>query len=494
MSAAAGRRADAPPRLDAAFGARTAEEEADLAAADSEQPARPNPGDTHAVREAAAAAAAGIAYQLRQLAVEPSPADRAARAEGGFGGANWDFLSNAAQMFGRPAELSEVTAADIRRGFDMQGYQWGGREAQRRMYMSYRREVYPQHQSVPHDVREVQRAARCVEASGEFYRFRYSATGDEYRCKVGHFQLRDLLWATSSYDVFYCHADGIRCWNPWLRTRRCVLGRAEMPPAFRLSALCADRGIVFAGDFRGRYCVRSLWADGTAAAAGSLSAAADDSDSSIVTHASPGVLRGSAPQIVVAQNTGRVSVLDVGRLQVSSTAQFDWAVNCTAQTAGWGLACIAGDSTECLLTDPRQQQQQHRTVARLRGHRDHVFACAFSPDDRLVATGSQDTSVRVYDVRRPLEPLAAVCGHMGAMRIVRFSPCGRFLLAAEPADNVHIYDAATFDRAQDIEFMGEVAGAAFSPDAACVFVSIADAMHRDALVEFARCSRQGGWL
>ncbi|KAJ2774054.1 hypothetical protein IWQ56_000758, partial [Coemansia nantahalensis] len=40
----------------------------------------------------------------------------------------------------------------------------------------------------------------------------------------------------------------------------------------------------------------------------------------------------------------------------------------------------------------------------------------------------------------------------------------------------------------DIEFLGEVAGATFSPDANCVFIGISDAIHPDGLVEYTSVS------
>ena len=52
----------------------------------------------------------------------------------------------------------------------------------------------------------------------------------------------------------------------------------------------------------------------------------------------------------------------------------------------------------------------------------------------------QDTSTRVWDLRKPDESVAVLCGNMGAIRSLRYSPCGRFLAACEPADFVRLYD------------------------------------------------------
>ncbi|KAJ2807056.1 hypothetical protein H4R20_001440 [Coemansia guatemalensis] len=392
--------------------------------------------------------------------------------------ATWDFLTNAAQMFERTPELTEIRAADIRRGYDMQGYRWNGYELQKQMYMSYRRDVYPHYQCVPHSVQGVRRGANCVDATASYYDFRYATTGSGYRCEINHFQLRDLVWATSSYDVFYWHQDGVQCWNPWQRTRKCVLERSQMPKAFKLSAMCVDDGLVFAGDYRGRYCLKTL-RGGDGVFAGKLSQ--DSGDDDIVNHATPVKSSSGAYQILAAQNKGHIRCFDVERLSVISNTAFDWAVNSTAVTTSGALACVVGDSCEGLLTDPRQN---YRTIARLCGHMDYSFTCAFSPDERLVATGNQDTSTRVYDVRWPQHALASLCGYIGAVRSVKFSPCGRYLLAAEPADYLHVYDTKTFGAAQDIEFMGEIAGATFSPDANCLFAGISDSIHECSLVEF----------
>ena len=53
---------------------------------------------------------------------------------------------------------------------------------------------------------------------------------------------------------------------------------------------------------------------------------------------------------------------------------------------------------------------------------------------------AQDTSTRVWDLRKPSESVAVLCGNMGAVRALRYSPDGRVLAAAEPADFVRLYD------------------------------------------------------
>ena len=59
----------------------------------------------------------------------------------------------------------------------------------------------------------------------------------------------------------------------------------------------------------------------------------------------------------------------------------------------------------------------------------------------------QDTTTRVWDMRMLRKSVALLRGSMGAVRSLRFSPCGCFLAAAESVDFVHLYDVdADFGR------------------------------------------------
>lgn len=116
-----------------------------------------------------------------------------------------------------------------------------------------------------------------------------------------------------------------------------------------------------------------------------------------------------------------------------------------------------------------------QTVASVEGHLDYSFASAWHPDGRLFATGNQDKTCRVWDLRNLSNPVSVLKVNMGAVRSVRFSSDGQFLVVAEPADFVHIYDTKlNCEKRQEIDFFGEISGVSLSPDDETLYVGVWD--------------------
>lgn len=65
---------------------------------------------------------------------------------------------------------------------------------------------------------------------------------------------------------------------------------------------------------------------------------------------------------------------------------------------------------------------------------------------------------------------------------------------AEAADFVHVYDAKNgFEKEQEIDFFGEIAGISFSPNAESesLFIEVGDRTYAN-LLEYGRCSLVAG--
>lgn len=128
-------------------------------------------------------------------------------------------------------------------------------------------------------------------------------------------------------------------------------------------------------------------------------------------------------------------------------------------------------------------------IASLNGHLDYSFSSAWHPDGRVLATGNQDTTCRLWDVRNLSRSFTVLKGRIGAVRGLKFSSDGRFLAMSEAADFVHVYDSqADYSKEQEIDIFGEIAGMSFSPDAEALFVGVADRTY-GSLIEFTRRHR-----
>jgi hypothetical protein len=102
-----------------------------------------------------------------------------------------------------------------------------------------------------------------------------------------------------------------------------------------------------------------------------------------------------------------------------------------------------------------------RTLA---GHTGRVLCVAFSPDNLLLASGSHDQTVKLWDVARGKD-CAILQGHTGPVRAVAFSPDGQLLVSGGDDQAVRLWEVDTGRQRFTLQrHTGPVRTVAFSAD------------------------------
>ncbi|HBK65899.1 MAG TPA: hypothetical protein DD000_21030, partial [Cyanobacteria bacterium UBA11166] len=98
----------------------------------------------------------------------------------------------------------------------------------------------------------------------------------------------------------------------------------------------------------------------------------------------------------------------------------------------------------------------------LKGHHGEVFSVAFSPDGKLIASGSADNTIKIWNRDGSLR--FTFNGHKGAVRKVVFSPDGKTIASASADNTVKLW---TINGVEITTLQGHshrIFGVAFSPD------------------------------
>eukprot|EP01084_Bolivina_argentea_P036421 67381_1 len=92
------------------------------------------------------------------------------------------------------------------------------------------------------------------------------------------------------------------------------------------------------------------------------------------------------------------------------------------------LFASTSEDRNLLIWDERKPSNQMNSntgcsILSIPGHNHEILSCDFSKYDKnLIATGSCDTSVKLWDLRKINKPLTILNGHKYAVRRIRFSP------------------------------------------------------------------------
>jgi WD40 repeat protein len=98
------------------------------------------------------------------------------------------------------------------------------------------------------------------------------------------------------------------------------------------------------------------------------------------------------------------------------------------------------------------------------GHTSSVYSVAFSPDRRLLASGSHDGTIKLWEVASG-SLVRTLTGHTSTVRSVAFSPDGRLLASGSADETIKLWDVASGREVRTLSgHTDRVWSVAFSPD------------------------------
>ncbi len=135
------------------------------------------------------------------------------------------------------------------------------------------------------------------------------------------------------------------------------------------------------------------------------------------------------------------------------------AVNCVAFSPDGKVLASGSDDQTIKLWDV----QTGRTLQTLMGHSGNVFSVAFSPDGKVLASGSGDRTIKLWDVQTG-GALQTLTGHSSYVFSVAFSPDGKILASGSSDGTIKLWDVQIGRALQILTGHSNVRSVAFSPD------------------------------
>ncbi|KAB1203699.1 putative WD repeat-containing protein C2A9.03 [Morella rubra] len=400
-------------------------------------------------------------------------------------------------------QISQIANTTAAREEDIQGIPWERLRITREKYRQTRLEQYRNYENIPHSGEVSAKDCKVTEKSGSYYEFRRNSRS--VKSTILHFQLRNLVWATSKHDVYLMSHYSVIHWSSLTCSKSEVLNvEGHLEPSEKhpgsllegftqtqVSTLAVKDKLLAAGGFEGELICKHLDRDGV-----SFCSQTTDDDNAIINAIEIYTSSSGAVHFTASSNDCGVRDFDMEKFQLSNHIRLPWPVNmhqivikcfCLLFAAYFSedgkLLVIVGDKPEGLMVD----SQTGEMVMPLCGHLDFSFASAWHPDGVTFATGNQDKTCRVWDVRNLSESVAVLKGNLGAIRSIRYTSDGQYMAMAEPADFVHVYDVKNgYEEEQEIDFFGEISGISFSPDTESLFIGVWDRKY-GSLLEYGRC-------
>ncbi|KAL9647995.1 hypothetical protein ABK040_016686 [Willaertia magna] len=334
-----------------------------------------------------------------------------------------------------------------------------------------------------------------------FYKFKLNSR--QTSCGFTHFQLRHLLFSLSPNDVYYMSNYGIHHWNNKNITTLQSDGKYGIDKrvmdlrvgygiikdvnylqqqnikGISISTINGNFPYIVAGGFKGEIIIKNIENENII-----YNNRITFENNSIVNYID---FSKNSNNLLIANNDGYIRYYDLPTMDIISHKKFNYCINNSVlqKTINGNLIIAIGDAHDVIVYD----KITNKEVFTLKGHFDYSFAADWNPiKEYQFATGSQDRTTCIWDLRMPNKAYCKLPAILGAIRSVHYSEDGRFLCSAEPADFLHLYDVeSNFEREQQLDVFGEIVGVSFSKGdgGKSLFVGMYDRQYKS-VMEFNR--------
>ena len=198
-------------------------------------------------------------------------------------------------------------------------------------------------------------------------------------------------------------------------------------------------------------------------------------------------------KLLTSGNDGKVRIFNLEKedyAEPEAIYENKEPINIAKFNADHSLLAVYGDCYPAHLYDPRIG----KIIDILFGHEDFGFALSWHPAGHHLATGNQDLTVKIWDMRKLGGGSAAAVGssegptgsgacvntiamNTGASHGVEYADSGRMLVVSESIDFLHVFDAeeGLYDRRQELDFFGSILGfTVIGERAESIFLGLAD--------------------
>jgi WD repeat/SOCS box-containing protein 1 len=185
-------------------------------------------------------------------------------------------------------------------------------------------------------------------------------------------------------------------------------------------------------------------------------------------------------RLVSASRDGRLKVWDMdddGNMMKTLISGMKWVYAC-AWSPDAKMLCSVGDGRSVVLWD----MESYDKKARLDGHNHEVCSCDFSPDGALLATASYDTQVILWDphtlqkltmlmhMHPPPSPIFAGGANGAYVRGVSFSHDGHHIATVADDSYIRFWNLFNGECPEQVAAMQNALCCSFSPDGAALAV------------------------